>query len=159
MNLTYYNNVTDKRYLVKNITPITVQGHNNPVAISILDDCSISKPIFKMKDNDVYMTANYCYVDDLHRYYYIDDIQLSRGYAYLHCTEDVLMTYAQDLNSIRVLVDRNQWDYNLYQVDDRLNLYNFTSQKRVEFPSGFDSDKQEFILCVIGNTSSSQGGE
>jgi hypothetical protein len=39
------------------------------------------------------------------------------------------MSYRQQLHDISVLVDRNQWDYNLYQVDDRLNLYNFTSQK------------------------------
>jgi hypothetical protein len=156
MQLTYYNNTTDKRYINKTLETLSLEGHDNPVTIKMLEDSSIVNPVFKLRDVDLYATANYCYVDTLHRYYYIDDVTLSQGYAYLHCTVDVLMSYRQQLHDISVLVDRNQWDYNLYQVDDRLNLYNFTSQKRVEFPSGFDSDKQEFILCVIGNTSSEE---
>lgn len=152
MQLTYYNNKTDRRYLRKTLEQINLQGHANPVNIIILDDTSIAHPTFKMKDEDIYMTANYCYVDTLRRYYFIDDITLSQGFAYLRCTEDVLMTYAQQLHDIDVLVDRNQWDYNLYQVDDKLSLYNFRSQKRVEFPSGFDENAQEFLLGVIGNT-------
>lgn len=157
MQLTYYNNTTDKRYLNKTITQITLAEHANPVNIKMLESCSIAKPIFKMKDVDVYMTANYCFVDSLHRYYFIDDIVLENGYAYLHCTCDVLMTYKESLHDLEVLVDRNQWDYNLYQVDDKLTLNNFMSQKRIEFPDGFDAETQQFLLCVIGNTTDEEG--
>lgn len=156
MKLTYYNNKSDKRYMTKDITQITLAGHSNPVDIKMLESSSLVKPVFKMKDVDLYATANYCWVDDLHRYYYIDDIVLSEGYAYLHCSIDVLMSYKEQLKTIRVLVDRNQWDYNLYQVDDKLALNNYTSQKRVQFPDGFNENAQEFLLCVVGNTS---GGE
>lgn len=152
MNLTYYNNVTDERYIVKKITQISLAEHANPVEIKMIDNSSIVKPTFKMRDVDVYMTANYCYVDDLHRYYYIDNITVSKGFAFLECTEDVLMTYKESLHDLEVLVDRNQWDYNLYQVDDKLTLNNYMSQKRIEFPDGFNSETQQFLLCVIGNT-------
>lgn len=152
MQLTYYNNVTDKRYLKKSITQISLAGHANPVNIKMLDDTSLARPTFKMADKDLYMTANYCYVDSLHRYYYILDRRVSEGYGYLVCEVDAKMSFAEQLHDIDVLVDRNQWDYNLYQVDDKLSLYNFRSQKRVEFPSGFDENAQEFVLGVIGNT-------
>ena len=152
MQLTYYNNKTDKRYLKKSLEQITLAEHANPVNIIMIDDSSITNPIFKLKDHDIYLTANYCYVDTLRRYYFIDDITLSQGYAYIKCTEDVLMTYAEQLHDVKVLVDRNQWDYNLYQVDDKLALNNFTSQKRVEFPDGFNKNVQAFVLGVIGNT-------
>lgn len=158
MQLTYYNNKTDKRYLKKKIEQISLSGHANPVNIIMLDDSSITHPTFKLKDNDIYLTANYCYVDTLRRYYFIDDITLSQGYAFIRCTEDVLMTYAQQMHDVDVLVDRNQWDYNLYQKDDKVKCYNFTSEKRLEFPSGFEKNTQRFMLCVVGNTTEESEG-
>lgn len=155
MQLTYYNNKTDKRYLAKKLEKLTLAGHSNPVTISMIEDTSIAKPVFKMKDKDIYMTANYCYVDTLHRYYYIDDIVLSNGFAYLHCTVDVLMSYAREMANLDVIVERNELRHNMYQVDNQLTLNNYTSTKRIEFSHGFDKNKQEFILCVIGDTTSS----
>lgn len=152
MQLTYYNNKTDKRYLKKNIELLSLEGHANPVNIKLVENTSIARPTFKLADKDLYMTANYCYVDSLRRYYFILDREVSNGYAYIKCECDAKMSFAEQLHDIDVLVDRNQWDYNLYQVDDKLALYNFRSQKRVEFPSGFDENAQEFVLGVIGNT-------
>ena len=157
MQLTYYNNKTDRRYMIKNIEMVTLEGHTNPVTIKLLEETSIAKPVFKMRDKDLYMTANYCYVDSLHRYYYILDRRVSEGYGYLECEVDAKMSFAQQLHDIDVLVDRNQWDYNLYQKDDKIELYNFTSEKRLEFPSGFDRNAQRFMLCVVGNTSETEG--
>lgn len=153
MNLTYFINKSDRRYLNKNITQISLAGHSNPVSVEILEDASIITPTLKVRDVDVYMTANYCYLDDLRRYYYIEDITLSKGFAYLKCTIDVLMTYRSDLAKRAPLVRRSENKYNLYQIDDEMKLLNYKALKRVEFSSGFDKDKQEFMLCVIGNTS------
>lgn len=156
MQLTYYNNKTDKRYLKKNIELLSLEGHANPVNISLLENTSIARPTFKLADKDLYMTANYCYIDTLHRYYYILDREVSNGYAYIKCECDVKMSFVKQFKDNEVLVTRNQWDYNLYQVDDKTKLYNFSSTKRIEFPSGFDKNKQEFMLCVIGNTTEEQ---
>ena len=153
MQLTYYNNTTDKRYLVKKITQLSKAGHSNPVTVHLIDDTNIVHPTFKMADVDLYMTANYCYVDDLHRYYYIDKITTSKGWSYLECTEDVLMTYAHDIGNLDTIVDRNEIDYNLYQVDNEMMVNNYTSFQRIEFAKGFEKEKQNFIMCVIGNTS------
>lgn len=154
MQLTYYNNKSDKRYLNKTLETITLADHANPVTISILDNCSVAKPTFKMVDKDIYLTANYCYVDTLRRYYFIDDIELSNGFAYLHCTVDVLMTYKEQLKQRRVVVKRQENNYNLYQVDDKITLLNYECVKTISFPTdkGFDASKQEFVLCTIGNT-------
>lgn len=155
MQLTYYNNKTDKRYLVKKLEKISLAGHSNPVNISIIEDTSIVRPVFKMRDKDLYMTANYCYVDDLRRYYYIEDRTLSNGFAYLHCVVDPLMSNVRDIANLEVIVERNELRHNMYQVDNDLTLNNYTSTKRIEFSHGFDKNKQEFILCVIGDTTSS----
>ena len=155
MQLTYYNNKSDKRYLNKNIEQLALTGHSNPVNIVLVDDTDIVTPVFKMSDHDLYMTANYCYVDTLRRYYFIDDITLSEGYAFLHCTVDVLMTYKEEIKQRRVVVKRQENNFNLYQVDDKITLLNYECVKTISFPTdkGFDANKQEFVLCTIGNTS------
>lgn len=152
MQLTYYNNKSDKRYVNKTIEQISKEGHSNPVNIIILENASITNPVFKVKDHDIYMTANYCYIDDLRRYYFIDDIVLSNGYGYIHCTVDVLYTYREQLKKKACVIKRQEKKYNLYQVDDKVKLLSYDTLKLAEFPSGFDANKQEFLLCTIGNT-------
>lgn len=153
MQLTYFNNKTDRRYLNKNLEQISLADHANPVNIKILDDTDIVHPTFILKDHDIYMTANYCYVDTLRRYYFIDDITLSQGYAYIKCTEDVLYTYRNELKNQKVIVSRQQKDYNLYQVDNKFKVLNYNCVRTVNFPSGFDANKQCFVMGVVGNTS------
>lgn len=156
MQLTYYNNKTDRRYINKTLEQISLANHSNPVTVKFIDNTTVAHPTFMMRDVDIYMTANYCYVDDLHRYYYIDNIELSQGYAYLHCIEDVLMTYKNEIPNLEVIASRNEIDYNLYQVDNEMMVNNYPSVERIEFSKGFDKNKQNFMLCVIGDTS---GGE
>lgn len=153
MQLTYYNNKTDKRYLYKNLEQITLAEHANPVTVKLLDDTDIVHPTFILKDHDIYMTANYCYVDTLRRYYFIDDITLSQGYAYIKCTVDVLYTYRNELKNQKVIVSRQQKDYNLYQVDNKFKVLNYNCVRTVNFPSGFDANTQCFVMGVVGNTS------
>lgn len=156
MQLTYYNNKSDKRYLSKNIVQIAApEGHSNPVTIQLVEDTDIVHPTFKMADVDVYFTANYCYVDSLRRYYYIDKIRTSKGFAYLDCTVDVLMTYKDQIKAQEAVVSRQRDNYNKYQVDDRITLLNYECVKTISFPTnkGFDAKTQQFVLCTIGNTS------
>lgn len=153
MQLTYYNNKSDRRYVNKTLEQIALTGHSNPVNIVLVDDTDIVTPVFKMSDHDLYMTANYCYVDTLRRYYFIDDITLSEGYAFLHCTCDVLYTYRQPLLTRKAYIKRQENDYNMYMVDDKTKVLNYETLLVTNFPEkGFDATKQEFILGVVGNT-------
>ena len=151
MNLTYYLNKSDKRYVDKNIELISLMGHSNPVQVSLLDNTSIINPTFKMKDVDLYMTSNYVYVDDLRRYYFIDDITLSNGYAFLKCSVDVLMTYKNALRAQNVIVTRQENHVDFYQNDELYKIEQYTAKRTVAFSSGFDFNKQQFVLGVIGD--------
>ena len=157
MKLTYYNNKTDNRYINKQLETLSMEGHANPVDIILLENTSVAKPVFKMRDKDLYMTANYCYVDTLHRYYYIDDYTLSQGYAYLKCTIDGRSTYKNLLREQEVIVSRSESDYNLYQVDNKQKLLNYKAVRTVDFPSGFSENVQAFVMGVVGNTSGGNG--
>ncbi len=154
MNLTYYNNKSDKRYVDKVIDQIALSEHANPVSVKLLESTSIAHPTFKMKDVDLYMTANYCYVDDLHRYYFIDNITLSNGYAYLECTCDVLMTYKDQLRTQNVIVARQEQHWDLYQNDPKWKVSQRTAIRTVAFSggdAGFNYNNQQFILGIVGD--------
>lgn len=151
MQLTYYNNKSDKRYVDKNIEQLVLQDHSNPVNVEILDSTSIIHPVFKVKDYDLYMTANYCYVDSLRRYYFIDDITLENGYGLLKCTVDVLSTYKDALRAQNVIVTRQEKHVDFFQNDERYRVEQYTAKRTIAFSSGFNYGTQEFILGVVGD--------
>lgn len=152
MQLTYYNNRSDKRYVNKTIDKITKANHTNPVNITLIDSTDIIHPIFKVKDKDIYMTSNYCYVDDLRRYYYIDKITLENGYGLIHCTVDVLMTYKKQLRLQNVIVSRQEHHWDLFQNDPLQKVSQRTAIRTVKFTggSGFSYGNQQFILGILG---------
>lgn len=159
MQLTYYNNKSDKRYVDKELQLLSLEGHTNPVNIVILDDTNITHPVFKMKDVDLYMTSNYVYVDTLRRYYFIDNITVSRGFAYLHCTCDVLSTYKEALRKQTCIIKRQEHKpYNdLFQNDDKIAVKQYPAKRCIgTFPSTpFSMKTNQYVLGVVG---SSNGG-
>lgn len=157
MQLTYYNNLTDKRYVDKNIVQLSLEGHSNPVNIKILDELNVTTPTFKMSDKDLYMTANYCYVDSLRRYYFIDDIELSKGYAYLHCTCDVLSSYKDALRDQNVIVKRQEFEFDLMQNDGEMPVKQYPAKRCIaQFKSPFALTRNEFVIGVVGSVDSSE---
>lgn len=157
MQLTYYNNLSDKRYVDKNIQQLSLEGHSNPVSIKILDELNVTTPTFKMSDKDLYMTANYCYVDTLRRYYFIDDIELSKGYAYLHCTCDVLSSYKDALRDQNVIVKRQEYEFDLMQNDGEMPVKQYPAKRCIaQFDSPFSMTRNEFVIGVVGSVDSSE---
>lgn len=153
MLLTYYNNKSDKRYVDKIINQLTLEHHPNPVPIVLLEDTSIARPTFKMRDKDLYMTSNYVYVDDLHRFYFVRNRTVSNGYAYIECESDVLSNFKTKLRERSCVIKRQESEYNMYQVDEKTRILNYETLLVTNFPKGFDENNQEFVLCVVGNTS------
>ena len=160
MNLTYYLNKSDKRYVNKTLQQISLQDHANPVTVKLLENTSIVNPTFKMRDADLYMTANYVYVDDLRRYYFIDNVEVSNGYAYLFCTEDVLMTYRDDLLKNGFIIKRQQYKNDLYQNDGMLPIKQYPALRCIgHFDSPFDMSRTSFVMGVVGDTTGGGNNE
>lgn len=162
MQLTYFNNKTDARYVDKKLETISKEGHSNPVTIKILDSTNLAHPTFKMSDADLYMTANYCYVDDLRRYYFIDSIDLENGYALLHCTCDVLSTYKVPLRAQTVILKRSEKVWDRYQNDGELPVEQRVAKRCIgKFTTPFQMSTNAYVMGVVGNTSGGEenGGE
>ena len=99
MNVTFYQNTSDKRYLTKNL----INGKTYSGLI-IKESLDVLNAVFKIKvTNDsinlIMGFYNYMYVEDLDRYYFITDRKLLNGMvAEISGHEDVLMTYPEIRN-------------------------------------------------------------
>ena len=152
MNLTYYLNKSDKRYVNKTLQQISLQDHANPVTVELLEDTSIVNPTFKMRDVDLYMTSNYVYVDDLRRYYFVNDVTLSKGFAFLHCAVDVLTTYKNALLKRSCIIKRQEHEYDMKQNDAFIPIKQYPAKRCIgKFDSPFETSRTSYIIGIVGD--------
>ena len=127
MYITLYRNNSDNRRLRKSLTQVST-----PLLCDIYGSESIITPRFILEY--VGVEANYCYVAELNRYYYIRDIVLAPGgRRILMCEVDVLMSNIDEILNLNCLVLRqeNETLCNKYLVDNRM-IANVNKEEVVE---------------------------
>ena len=127
MYITLYRNSSDNRTLQKSLTQVST-----PLSCDIYGSESIITPRFILEY--VGVEANYCYVAELNRYYYIRDIVLAPGgRRILMCEVDVLMSNIDEILNLNCLVLRqeNETLCNKYLVDNRM-IANVNKEEVVE---------------------------
>ena len=127
MYITLYRNGSDNRVLQKSLTQVST-----PLSCDIYGSESIITPRFILEY--VGVEANYCYVAELNRYYYIRDIVLAPGgRRILMCEVDVLMSNIDEILNLNCLVLRqeNETLCNKYLVDNRM-IANVNKEEVVE---------------------------
>ena len=127
MYITLYRNNSDNRTLQKSLTQVST-----PLSCDIYGSESIITPRFILEY--VGVEANYCYVAELNRYYYIRDIVLAPGgRRILMCEVDVLMSNIDEILNLNCLVLRqeNETLCNKYLVDNRM-IANVNKEEVVE---------------------------
>lgn len=56
-------------------------------------------------ENGAQLEANYCYIEELKRYYFVEDVEtLYNGFFRLHLYEDVLMSHKEDIKKMRAVI-------------------------------------------------------
>ena len=152
MNVILYNNKSDKRQLVKNITEIKTL-----VAIA-KGDINIISPMLIIQNTDM-TDINYCYITELKRYYFLTNYTYITGQRIeLHCNVDVLMSYADDIKRLKVNVLRYEKIQPTYITDSRIPLFSSTKQRVIEFPDNIfnlaepSADDKNFLLNIIGGS-------
>lgn len=150
MNVKLFNNKSDKRNLIKNITEIKT------VTATAKGDISVISPVLIVNFTD--MTGiNYCYITELKRYYYIKNFTYLTGKRIqLFLDIDVLMSYADEIKSLKVNVLRYSGIRPTYISDGRIPLYSNTRQYVITFPDNIfnltapkETDKN-FLLNIAG---------
>ena len=108
------------------------------------------------------LTANYAYIPDFNRYYFITDIvSAGRNLWQVTMSVDVLMSYYGEIMDLTALIDRNEYDYKP-TLDDPLmpknantKIYNYTFDSRL-FDSYANRNSAEaswqFMLTTVVNS-------
>lgn len=114
-NLKIYMNKSDQNIVNKDKEIVS------SLECTFKDDIDILNPVLLIKN---YTGGNYCYILDFDRYYFINDVGLLKGGVYqLHCSVDVLQSYATELENS----DYYSSDGVLHSVENEINfteLYN-----------------------------------
>lgn len=148
MTVKFYKNHSDKIVVDKTI----VQCGDTITDAVIKEDVSITDPVFLLKDYTGFnvATANYCYIDDLVRYYYITDIIVIDQTLYeIHCHVDVLMSFKSGIRSNKAVISRQQSLRNLYLNDGVFKCKAYPKFEIIKFPTGFTG--YHYMLTVAGS--------
>lgn len=96
--------------------------------------------------------ANYLYIEQFHRYYYIRNI-ISTNYRLweIHCHVDVLMSYKDAILANRAIVSRQENMYNLMLDDGIFMSYQNPIVETKYFSGETPFENQEFVLVVAGS--------
>lgn len=143
-NILLYQSTAEPIRLVKDsfLTPTTPDpnGQAIPIPFTCKDETDILNPVLTLYfdgDTTPIIKANYCYIPEWSRYYYIRDISIiNTGLWRLSLHVDVLMSHRDDITNITCICTRNRDVYNSYLIDDRVPLQN---NYNVQYISGTGS--------------------
>jgi hypothetical protein len=125
MNVTFYNNLSNYNVVNKRLEEI------NTLSFTFKENSNIINPSLILKN---YEGGNYCYIEELKKYYYVKDIDLlGNGLFKINCEIDVLMTYKEDIIN-----------NDFYSKDGVLVITN----NEIDFSSIYDISK--FLLIIGG---------
>ena len=120
MDITVYNNSSDKRVIGKTMTALTTY-----TGVYLKDDTDLINPTFRLTklSNPTNMhKVNYLYCDHFCRYYYVNNIRYCKGgIVELECHVDVLESFKTQLLNKKAYVIRqeNARDKKNYFYDDK----------------------------------------
>ena len=118
---------------------------------ALREGTSIINPVIRLSGVNVptLKNANYMYIPDFNRYYFITDIKSIRnGLIEISGHVDVLQTYAGQIRNNTAIIKRNANSWNLYIEDGLFKTYANPHIFTKEFPSGFKDPSYD--LFVVG---------
>lgn len=143
MVIKLYINSSDPKALNKSLTSeIVVNG-------VVRDSVDVVNPVIEFEQNNTTLAGyNYAYIEDYHRWYFMevqnDSYQMNT--LTLHC--DVLKTAAEWLKARNATISRNEKLYNSYLNDPNFNAYAYTNIVTKAFPNKINLDS--IILMTVG---------
>lgn len=132
-------------------SPRTVKSGINYVFV----DTSKRKPVIEINELvegiSNFTNYNYVYIEEYHRYYWIDDTRyVRRGLVHLYLTEDYLYSWAGHIYAQPAIVAKQENVFNMYINDGDLKTYQNPILKIQTFPQGFDRSENCYVLVTNG---------
>ena len=143
MNVTLYTNLSPINKINKALTSL------NSYPITLRAECDVLNPTIQITA-EISFNANYMYIDNFGRYYFITDIKSIRNGVYeVTGRVDVLQTYASAILGNTAVIARQQNKYNVYLNDTDFVIEQKPKTQTRTFPSGFN-DEPNIILVLAG---------
>ena len=128
------------------------------IEIKAFESVSILAPVFVLAYNAAYLRANYIYVSDFAKFYYITDMSVdTAGRVFLRCSIDVRQTFGTSFINCPAIITRAEsiGKPTLYpdsQLPVHPNKKNITSIVMPETSSSFtgDGDTCYLLTCIGG---------
>ena len=145
MRIKIFHNSSDDRCLDKDIEELfTITGQ-------LKMECPIEDPVIRVAgDIANAINANYAYIEEFGRYYYIRGKKAIRDNLYeLTFHIDVLSTYKEGIRESEGVIERQENNWNLYLNDGSLKTYTPTNTFTRNFPNGFTAGS--YVLIMSGS--------
>lgn len=167
INFSFNNNVAYKYFRLQFETPLLtnndsfliddikvdgfhfVTNYNYDVNVIYKDDETKDTPTLEMAYSAALIHANYAYCVDTGYYFYLSEPTLAAQRLFFNCEVDLLMTYKDDILKLGCIIDRQEYEFNAYLVDDKAPILNRRVVNTLKFPVGF-SNNDSYILATTG---------
>lgn len=143
MTATLYTNTSDNKYLTKSISSL------GAVSIQLKEDTDLIKPVIILENSAAVQGANYIYIDDFGRYYYIVEKTFSHQRMELKLRVDVLMSFASGIKACDCVAARSASKYNMYLDDNQYTRLQYNQVYTKPFPNAF-SKALNYVLLIAG---------
>ena len=120
------------------------KGTRNIVLLDIVD---ITRPIITLQNLPA--ETNYCYIETLGRYYFIDGIRILKNNLFelaLKC--DVLYTYKNEIENTSAIVVESSDELNLHNA--AYNAEKDIDVKAISLDNPFNADS-DVLITIVGN--------
>lgn len=138
----FFINTSDDKRADKALTKVRT------VTIEYKNDTSVVEPSIKVENFNGIFNANYVYLSDFGRYYFIRGTTVSQQYVILQLKEDVRYTLRNQIRKCRAIIKRQENLYDAYLDDEKFKAEGFTRIQTYTFGSGFTENA--FLLTVAG---------
>ena len=119
-------------------------------------DCDIKEPVNKERP-EIYVSgnligANYAYIADFGRYYFVYPTGEHAITTRLQLESDPLMSFSTAILASPAVVARNPWHFDLYVPDPNLPVEARTASAILNFPNNhFSGTDNSYILTTLGS--------
>ena len=131
MNITFYNNTSEKNVLNKTLSnPLVLAG-------TLRESTSVIRPTIVIESSIPFVGYNYCYIPDFARFYFVIDVSSVRENIWsVTLRVDVLMSFKNDILNTPAIIDHttegnttHYMDSDVWQrsVKDKTDIINFSN--------------------------------
>ena len=151
MDIILYSNNSDTKVLNKSLTALaTVSG------VKLKEYTSIINPVLLLTKSANVIAANYVYISEFGRYYYITNLEYqTNDIVALTLAVDVLYSFRTAILASEITAIRSSNHYNRYLPDDRQATLSTSIVQTKLFtttpfnPGGMNSQSRTFVLHMV----------